>query len=155
MLQRHVINHDSEGANKRQKVAGTSRARVTRACIACAESKLKCEGGEPCQRCQTRGTSCRYKSPTKRSSVAASTRNSTTDANRQPQSQTHLPQAETAHEPPQPSLFPQMPVNYHQNVPIQLDQADTSGINLPSLVDFPNGMWDNVTRESFGTHKNR
>lgn len=36
------------------------RIRASRACISCAESKLRCEGDVPCQRCKERGTMCQY-----------------------------------------------------------------------------------------------
>lgn len=138
VLQRHVTNHDSEGSNKRQKVASTSRARASRACIACAESKLKCEGGEPCQRCQARGTACRYKSPAKRLSTATARRDDGPINSSQSKTQTSLPSEEASREPSQQPRL-QDPPEVSQQVPQTMsNQADLNDISLSLLNDYQN-----------------
>ncbi|KAJ5055114.1 hypothetical protein J3E72DRAFT_231447 [Bipolaris maydis] len=40
--------------------SGKNRQRAAKACLSCAESKLRCEGDKPCRRCEQRGLPCRF-----------------------------------------------------------------------------------------------
>jgi hypothetical protein len=70
-LKRHVTNHDSEPANKRQKREIARDTRVVQACEACSQSHLRCEDEKPCSRCRKRSISCRVPE----TSVAGETEN--------------------------------------------------------------------------------
>jgi Fungal Zn(2)-Cys(6) binuclear cluster domain len=73
LLKRHVTNHD-EGrgvdVNKRQRTSQAARTRILQACSACAEAKLRCEGSDPCHRCEQKGLACQYSS--RRSKISKS-----------------------------------------------------------------------------------
>ena len=61
LLKRHSINHNNDQPNKRLKTSqSTPRSRTAKACIACAESKLRCGPSRPCDRCKARGISCDF-----------------------------------------------------------------------------------------------
>lgn len=63
MLKRHYLSHlDDEAPPKRQRVGQDFRQKVSKACSACAESKVRCEGGIPCQRCLTKKIPCQSRS---------------------------------------------------------------------------------------------
>lgn len=64
LLRRHVLGHQTSlSSNKRQKLFHEpTRSRIAQACIACAKSKLRCDGAEPCSRCSKKDTECIYKS---------------------------------------------------------------------------------------------
>lgn len=67
-LHRHELSHHApagEGGNDR-----THRITVKtfRACFSCATARVRCSGGMPCGRCETRSLECQY--PTKRRSKA-------------------------------------------------------------------------------------
>jgi len=54
------MNHlDSEAPSKRQRVRRDLHHRASKACKACAETKLRCQGGTPCQRCVSKNIPCR------------------------------------------------------------------------------------------------
>jgi len=59
LLKRHVTNHDTESANKRQKREITRDTRVVQACEACSQSHLRCEDQKPCSRCKKKTILCR------------------------------------------------------------------------------------------------
>jgi hypothetical protein len=59
LLKRHVTNHDSESASKRQKREIARDARVVQACEACSQSHLRCEDEKPCSRCKKKNIPCR------------------------------------------------------------------------------------------------
>ncbi|KAH7248153.1 hypothetical protein B0J15DRAFT_59093 [Fusarium solani] len=59
ILKRHVGTHLDPKAGFRTG-SGKRRTRAARACTFCAESKLRCEGTDPCQRCRDRGLKCQY-----------------------------------------------------------------------------------------------
>lgn len=70
VLQRHYVNHlEGEPSDKRPRLVEPSQQRVSRACLACAETKVRCQGGNPCRRCLTKNIPCRprpkttYKQP--------------------------------------------------------------------------------------------
>lgn len=65
LLKRHALGHEKEGpANKKQKlVAPPTRHRTAQACLACAKSKLRCDGSEPCSRCAKKNITCLYRAP--------------------------------------------------------------------------------------------
>ena len=72
-----MTNHDDleSRPDKKQKRSQTGRTRASQACIACAEAKLRCEGNNPCSRCEQKKLLCRYaagheqKSPSRRESL--------------------------------------------------------------------------------------
>jgi hypothetical protein len=76
-LKRHVTNHDDPESrpDKKQKRSQSGRTRASQACIGCAEAKLRCEGNNPCLRCERKKLFCRYptgheqKSPSRRESL--------------------------------------------------------------------------------------
>ncbi|KAL2785561.1 hypothetical protein BJX66DRAFT_58108 [Aspergillus keveii] len=50
---------DDESSVKRRRVTGPNNHQtVPKACIPCAESKVRCVGGNPCQRCSTKQIQC-------------------------------------------------------------------------------------------------
>jgi hypothetical protein len=59
LLKRHVTNHDSESASKRQKREIARDTRVVQACEACSQSHLRCEDEKPCSRCKKKSIPCR------------------------------------------------------------------------------------------------
>lgn len=59
LLKRHVTNHDSDAANKRQKREIARDTRVVQACEACSQSHLRCEDEKPCSRCKKKNIPCR------------------------------------------------------------------------------------------------
>ncbi|KAF2160348.1 hypothetical protein M409DRAFT_29198 [Zasmidium cellare ATCC 36951] len=54
-LQRHVLMHGKAGP---EALPAKIRLRTSRACWPCAKSKMRCDGEEPCSRCQSRGVRC-------------------------------------------------------------------------------------------------
>ncbi|KAJ4374151.1 hypothetical protein N0V83_002892 [Neocucurbitaria cava] len=59
LLKRHVTNHDSKSANKRQKREIARDTRAVQACEACSQSHLRCEDAKPCSRCKKKNIICR------------------------------------------------------------------------------------------------
>ncbi|CAA9965743.1 C6 transcription factor RegA [Pyrenophora teres f. maculata] len=59
LLKRHVANHATEPANKRQKREIARDTRVVQACEACSQSHLRCEDEKPCSRCKKKKIPCR------------------------------------------------------------------------------------------------
>ncbi|USP82360.1 uncharacterized protein yc1106_09634 [Curvularia clavata] len=59
LLKRHVANHDTEPASKRQKREISRDTRVVQACEACSQSHLRCEDEKPCSRCKKKKIPCR------------------------------------------------------------------------------------------------
>ncbi|KAI4692263.1 uncharacterized protein J4E84_003232 [Alternaria hordeiaustralica] len=59
LLKRHVTNHDTEPASKRQKREIARDTRVVQACEACSQSHLRCEDEKPCSRCKKKKIPCR------------------------------------------------------------------------------------------------
>ncbi|KAJ5442736.1 hypothetical protein N7445_005743 [Penicillium cf. griseofulvum] len=79
-LHRHELNHHAPGT------AGKDRThRITvktfRACFSCATARVRCSGGMPCGRCDTRSLECQY--PTQRRSKAKLMRDSAQEAETQ------------------------------------------------------------------------
>lgn len=71
LLKRHAANHppneeelgsgSGDSASKRRKtLPNVNRPRAFQACRACAASKLRCEGSQPCYRCQEKSLACEY-----------------------------------------------------------------------------------------------
>jgi hypothetical protein len=58
LLKRHVSNHDSTAASKRNKRVITRDSRVVQACEACSQSHLRCEDDKPCARCKKKNIPC-------------------------------------------------------------------------------------------------
>lgn len=63
-LARHVSMHQSMGARLPGRAAAAHR--VSKACVRCAKQRLRCDGGEPCGRCVTKGAQCNYVARMKR-----------------------------------------------------------------------------------------
>lgn len=64
LLKRHAAAHvGSSARNKHNSDQQTAKApvRALRACIACARSKVRCDGAQPCTRCTQRAVECLYK----------------------------------------------------------------------------------------------
>ena len=57
-LQRHLSVH-AKTDDKRLPTAGSNR-RVTHACQNCSQSKLRCDGKNPCNRCLSKSSACWY-----------------------------------------------------------------------------------------------
>ncbi|RAH53310.1 hypothetical protein BO85DRAFT_504517 [Aspergillus piperis CBS 112811] len=55
-LARHITTHGARAEGL------FVRARSASACLPCARAKLKCNGGDPCGRCQSKGRNCVYRS---------------------------------------------------------------------------------------------
>jgi Fungal Zn(2)-Cys(6) binuclear cluster domain len=69
LLKRHAAKHDdpeqaSHGAapvsKRRKTLTDVHRSRAQRACQACADAKVRCEGNRPCLRCQQKSIACEY-----------------------------------------------------------------------------------------------
>lgn len=84
MLKRHYVSHlEDEAPQKRQRLGEACHQRASKACIACAETKVRCQGGNPCQRCLTKNIPCQVRSRAgkqqpRRVSTAQSTRSTDT-----------------------------------------------------------------------------
>ncbi|KAK7899769.1 hypothetical protein LTR67_003514 [Exophiala xenobiotica] len=73
LLKRHVNGHNQNNSGGRNKPATKpNHSRVSRACLACAETKLRCDGAWPCGRCKTRDIACRYGKERSKKGQAAS-----------------------------------------------------------------------------------
>jgi hypothetical protein len=59
LLKRHVTNHNSDSAAKRQKREIARDTRVVQACEACSQSHLRCEDEKPCSRCRKKSIPCK------------------------------------------------------------------------------------------------
>lgn len=57
MLQRHAVVHGDQ-APAAVTLAGTPRVRAAHACHQCRDKKLRCDGRQPCSRCQLRRVPC-------------------------------------------------------------------------------------------------
>ncbi|OJZ85544.1 hypothetical protein ASPFODRAFT_46576 [Aspergillus luchuensis CBS 106.47] len=55
-LARHITTHGARAEGL------FVRARSASACLPCSRAKLKCNGGDPCGRCQSKGRNCVYRS---------------------------------------------------------------------------------------------
>ncbi|KAI2827673.1 transcriptional regulator family: Fungal Specific TF [Aspergillus niger] len=64
----HIVPNGSTHTNERRRVA--------QACKQCNLSKVRCDGQNPCQRCQRNGADCVYQSPQKRNVNSAATTHS-------------------------------------------------------------------------------
>jgi hypothetical protein len=67
---------------------------VPHACISCAESKVRCEGTQPCSRCQAKTQVCKYKQSRKRSHGTYVDNNSSLGSGDQAQTPTSMLSAE-------------------------------------------------------------
>lgn len=63
-MHRHELIHRDESE--------TSKPKGARACIECATSKVRCPGLQPCARCDSRGTECKYPDSVPRTSEYSS-----------------------------------------------------------------------------------
>lgn len=55
-----MVVHKSAASPTDDAVVRKHRPRAAKACFLCAQSKLRCEGENPCRRCQERGLHCRF-----------------------------------------------------------------------------------------------
>jgi len=66
LLKRHTDNHapgESSTAEKRRRITSLStQGRVSHACRACANARVRCEEQKPCTRCKNRSMQCEYTS---------------------------------------------------------------------------------------------
>ncbi|KAF4627828.1 hypothetical protein G7Y89_g10323 [Cudoniella acicularis] len=64
-LTRHIPIHDSRDSDRNEnKRSGVSR--VSRACVNCAKARLRCNGEQPCSRCNNRDDGCVYRPSTRK-----------------------------------------------------------------------------------------
>ncbi|KAL4975380.1 fungal-specific transcription factor domain-containing protein [Aspergillus desertorum] len=66
-LHRHELSHHSIGAEGKDRTHRIT-VKTFRACYKCALARVRCSGGMPCSRCETRSLECQY--PTERRSKA-------------------------------------------------------------------------------------
>jgi hypothetical protein len=64
-LHRHLLRHGDE-------FKPTPSGRSKKACITCHKGKIKCDGNQPCSKCASKGSECRYEQPTASAQVASS-----------------------------------------------------------------------------------
>lgn len=69
LARHHATIH--QGDIHRGSPTGTRR-RVSQACKLCNLSKVRCDGGQPCRRCQKRRTDCHYEASCKRKTTEPS-----------------------------------------------------------------------------------
>src|SRR5688572_10397433 len=64
LLKRHAACHESDenSGGKRQGRSMNLAPRVSQACKPCAAAKLKCDEGQTCRRCLSKGLVCRRES---------------------------------------------------------------------------------------------
>ncbi|KAF7720306.1 Fungal Zn(2)-Cys(6) binuclear cluster and zinc finger C2H2-type domain-containing protein [Penicillium ucsense] len=67
-LHRHELSHHSTGGEGGKDRPHRITVKTFRACFACATARVRCSGGMPCGRCETRSLDCHY--PTERRSKA-------------------------------------------------------------------------------------
>lgn len=66
-LHRHELSHHTAGKGGNDRTHRIT-VKTFRACFSCATARVRCSGGVPCGRCETRSLECQY--PTKRRSKA-------------------------------------------------------------------------------------
>lgn len=67
-LHRHELSHHAPGNEGGNDQTHRITVRTFRACFSCAIARVRCSGGDPCGRCDTRSLRCQY--PTERRSKA-------------------------------------------------------------------------------------
>ncbi|KAL3439271.1 fungal-specific transcription factor domain-containing protein [Aspergillus tetrazonus] len=67
-LHRHELSHHTIGADGGKDRTHRITVKTFRACYKCALARVRCSGGMPCTRCETRSLECQY--PTERRSKA-------------------------------------------------------------------------------------
>ncbi|KAJ5177863.1 uncharacterized protein N7500_000562 [Penicillium coprophilum] len=72
-LHRHELSHHAPGTGGKDR-AHRITVKTFRACFSCATARVRCSGGMPCGRCDTRSLECQY--PTQRRSKAKAMRDS-------------------------------------------------------------------------------
>lgn len=70
-LHRHEISHHTPGSEGKDRTHRIT-VKTFRACFGCATARVRCSGGAPCGRCDTRSLDCQY--PTQRRSKAKALR---------------------------------------------------------------------------------
>lgn len=71
-LHRHELSHHMPGAEGGKDRAHRITVKTFRACVSCATARVRCSGGTPCGRCDSRSLECQY--PTERGSKAQARR---------------------------------------------------------------------------------
>ncbi|KAF4765051.1 hypothetical protein HAV15_003149 [Penicillium sp. str.  len=66
-LHRHELSHHAPGTGGKDRTHRIT-VKTFRACFSCATARVRCSGGTPCGRCDTRSLECQY--PTQRRSKA-------------------------------------------------------------------------------------
>ncbi|KAJ5356208.1 hypothetical protein N7517_010817 [Penicillium concentricum] len=72
-LHRHELSHHAPGMGGKDRTHRIT-VKTFRACFSCATARVRCSGGMPCGRCDTRSLECQY--PTQRRSKAKALRDS-------------------------------------------------------------------------------
>ncbi|CAG8124194.1 unnamed protein product [Penicillium salamii] len=72
-LHRHEMSHHTTGSEGKDRTHRIT-VKTFRACFGCATARVRCSGGIPCGRCDTRSLECQY--PTQRRSKAKALRDS-------------------------------------------------------------------------------
>ena len=67
-LHRHELSHHGPGSEGGKDHTHRITVKTFRACFSCATARVRCSGGKPCGRCDTRSLECQY--PTERRSKA-------------------------------------------------------------------------------------
>lgn len=76
-LHRHELSHHAPGTGGKDRTHRIT-VKTFRACFSCATARVRCSGGTPCGRCDTRSLECQY--PTQRRSKAKDRRDSEQEA---------------------------------------------------------------------------
>ncbi|KGO74320.1 Transcription factor, fungi [Penicillium italicum] len=76
-LHRHGLSHHAPGTGGKDRTHRIT-VKTFRACFSCATARVRCSGGAPCGRCDTRSLECQY--PTERRSKAKDRRDSRQEA---------------------------------------------------------------------------
>ena len=59
-LHRHEVSHHAQGPDGERERVYRINVSTFRACIKCAVARVRCSGGTPCDRCQTKTLECEY-----------------------------------------------------------------------------------------------
>jgi len=137
LLKRHAAKHNdpeqasssaSSTSKRRKTTSDGHRPRAQRACQACADAKARCEGDNPCLRCQQKSITCRYPRPRSTGGFDPS--------------QSRLPQSQDYQNETQDPILNLSPSPTRTSTPLQMAQAPRSnGIgSLDSTSAQPNGF---------------
>ncbi|KAJ5945808.1 hypothetical protein N7454_002647 [Penicillium verhagenii] len=129
-LHRHELSHHNPGTDGSKDRTHRITVKTFRACFSCATARVRCSGGMPCGRCETRTLECQY--PTERRSKARA-RNGARG-----------PSGSGAHESePQSPTRPARTQRHNSTVQVeqatsyQLAQFSVNGLNDPQIAPKP------------------